>query len=61
MYGLLTLTLVISHLALLQAGFPTDPFTCTFSVGADDTGLTSYKFTEIGDTTVNILPTLGDW
>ena len=25
MYGLLTLTLVISHLALVQAGFPTDP------------------------------------
>ena len=25
MLGLLTLTLVISHLALLQAGFPTDP------------------------------------
>ena len=25
MLGLLTLSLVISHLALLQAGFPTDP------------------------------------
>ena len=60
MLELLTLTLVISHLVLVQAGFPTDPFTCTFSVGADDSGLTSYKFTEIGETLVNILPTLGD-
>ena len=59
MLGLLTLTLVISHLALVQAVFPTDPFTCTFSVGADDTALTSYKFTVIGDTPVNILG-LGD-
>ena len=32
---------------------------CAFSVGADNTGLTSYKFTETGDTPVNIL-SLGD-
>ena len=28
---------------------------CTFSVGADDTALTSYKFTVIGDTPVKII------
>ena len=60
MLGLLTLTLVISHLALLQAGFPKDSEEiCSFYVGAEDTPLTSYKFTRIGDTPVNILA-LGD-
>ena len=58
------LTLAISHLVLVLARFPTDPCDdwrnvsrglCTFYVGADDTPLTSYQFSQTGNTNLSIL------